>query len=84
MTSMTKALYDELKPDNTIYIFMHGRRIVRRVLIILIQMCGVRVVNAYLCLKEIKKLNIKGLSEHVTGIDEDAPYPEMDKYLIFR
>lgn len=80
MTSMTKALYDELKPDNTIYLHAWPSNNKASVDNTHTNVWGARV-NAYLCLKEIKKLNIKGLSEHVTGIDEDAPYPEMDKYL---
>ena len=80
MTSMTKVLYDELKPDNTIYLHAWPSNNKASVDNTHTNVWGARV-NAYLCLKEIKKLNIKGLSEHVTGIDEDAPYPEMDKYL---
>lgn len=81
MTAMTKALYDELKPENTLYLHAWPSNKQASVDNTHTNVWGARV-NAYLCLKAVKELGVAGLSEHIINLDADAPLPDREKYLI--
>ena len=39
-------------------------------------------VNAYLCLSEIKNIGVEGLSNHITGLENDAPMRFKEKGIL--
>lgn len=81
MTSMTKRLYDDMGPENTIYLHAWPSDNELSVDNTHTNIWGARV-NAYLCLKSIKELEIDGISENVINIDTDMPVPAKEKYLV--
>lgn len=81
MTAMTKKLYEELGPEQTIYLHAWPSNNVLSVDNTHTNIWGARV-NAYMVLRTVRDLNIAGLSEHVTGLEKDAPYPAKDTYLV--
>ncbi len=80
MTMMTKELYDSLGPEETIYLHAWPSNKEISVDNTHTNIWGARV-NAYLCLSELKRLGVEGLSEHITGLEKDAPRPSKEKYL---
>ena len=81
MTAMTKQLYEELGPEQTIYLHAWPSNNELSVDNTHTNIWGARV-NAYMALRAIKELDIAGLSEHVTGLEKDAPYPAKETYLV--
>lgn len=93
MTQLTKALYDAMKPENTLY--LHAWLSDNKVSVdnTHTNVWGARV-NAYLCIKEIKKLKVSGISEHIINIEQEScdefvgeggdvfDIPSKDKYLV--
>ncbi len=80
MTAITKAFYEELGPENTIYLHAWPSDNALSVDNTHTNIWGGRV-NAYLVMSEIEKAGIAGLSEHVIQIREQAPYPAKEVYL---
>lgn len=76
MTAVTKELYDKMGPDKTAKLHAWPSDKVSSVDNTHTNIWGGRV-NAYLCLNEIKKLAVPGLSEHVLS----AEFPSED-YLV--
>lgn len=64
MTSLTKSLYEELGPDKTLYLHAWTSESPSSVDNTHTNIWGAKY-NAYLITKTIKKLGIKGLSDHV-------------------
>lgn len=81
MTIMTKDLYDSLGPEETMYLHAWPSNKEISVDNTHTNIWGARV-NAYLCLSEIKRIGVEGLSEHITGLEKDAPRPSKEKYLV--
>lgn len=79
MTQITKALYDEMGPDETVH--LHAWPSDKEISVdnTHTNIWGARV-NAYLVLSQIQKLNIAGLSEHIV-ISSDQ-IPSKDQYLV--
>lgn len=81
MTAMTRKLYEELGPEQTIYLHAWPSDNVLSVDNTHTNIWGARV-NAYMVLQTVRNLGIAGLSEHVTGLEKDAPYPAKETYLV--
>ncbi|MGN0316697.1 MAG: GDSL-type esterase/lipase family protein [Lachnospira sp.] len=81
MTELTKVLYDELTPEETINLHAWPSNNRLSVDNTHTNIWGARV-NAHIVMSEIKKLNIGGLSENIIGITEDNPFPSKAKYLV--
>ncbi|MBR1852533.1 MAG: carbohydrate esterase family 12 protein [Lachnospiraceae bacterium] len=81
MTTMTKNLYEELGPEQTIYLHAWPSNNVLSVDNTHTNIWGARV-NAYMVMRTVQNLRIAGLSEHVTGLEKDAPYPAKEIYLV--
>ena len=81
MTAHTKQLYEELGPTETLY--LHAWPSDNRLSVdnTHTNVWGGRV-NAYLVLRQVREQAIAGLSEHVTGLANDAPYPAKERYLV--
>jgi hypothetical protein len=80
MTEITKRLYDQLGSQETI--FLHAWPSDKKISVdnTHTNIWGARV-NAYHVLKEIKRLEVAGLAQHIIGLEKDAPVPEKEKYL---
>ena len=74
MTMMTKEMYDRLGADETLYLHAWPSDKAISVDNTHTNVWGARV-NAYLCLSEIKNIGVEGLSNHITGLENDAPMP---------
>lgn len=81
MTGLTKALYEQLGPAQTMYLHAWPSNNQLSVDNTHTNIWGGRV-NAYLVMKAVKELAVGGLAEHVTGLEKDAPYPAKEKYLV--
>ncbi len=85
MTTMTKALYDEMKPVNTKYLHAWCSSNELSVDNTHTNIWG-GTVNAYMCLKTIKDLGIDGLSEYVridgVELDEELEVPAKESILV--
>lgn len=90
MTGMTKEFYDTIGPESSIYLHAWPSDNPLSVDNTHTNIWGGRV-NAYLCLKAVKALGIKGLSEHINVEKESfddklfagrTPVPSKDKYLV--
>ena len=79
MTMMTKEMYDRLGADETLYLHAWPSDKAISVDNTHTNVWGARV-NAYLCLSEIKNIGVEGLSNHITGLENDAPMPSKKKY----
>jgi hypothetical protein len=80
MTELTRNLYEKLTPQQTVYLHAWPSQNKASVDNTHTNIWGARV-NACLCLNEVKKLEISGLSSHITGLDiKDAL--DMKKYLV--
>ena len=79
MTMMTKEVYDRLGADETLYLHAWPSDKAISVDNTHTNVWGARV-NAYLCLSEIKNIGVEGLSDHITGLENDAPMPSKKKY----
>ena len=73
MTSLTKQLYDELGPDETVNLHAWTSSKSSSVDNTHTNIWGGRY-NAYLITKTIKQLGVKGISSHI--IDAEAPKKE--------
>ena len=81
MTGLTKALYEQLGPAQTMYLHAWPSNNQLSVDNTHTNIWGGRV-NAYLVMKTVKELAVGRLAEHVTGLEKDAPYPAKEKYLV--
>lgn len=90
MTSMTKEFYDTIGPENSIYLHAWPSNNPLSVDNTHTNIWGGRV-NAYLCLRSVKALGIKGISEHINVENEifddglfagKVPVPSKDRYLV--
>lgn len=84
MTECTRVLYDKMTPDNTKYLHAWSSANQLSVDNTHTNIWGA-VVNAYMCLSEIKKLKVSGLSGHIVldeCLDELWGIPCKDKYLV--
>lgn len=81
MTKFTKELYDELTPEETINLHAWPSNNRLSVDNTHTNVWGARV-NAFLVMKTVKEMHIVGLSENITGLDADYPYPSKEKYLV--
>lgn len=81
MTAATKELYDSLGPEKTLYLHAWPSNKAASVDNTHTNIWGARV-NAYLCLKALKKQEVAGLSEHIINLDADAPLPDKEQYLV--
>ena len=81
MTAITKTFYEKLGPDKTIALHAWPSNNALSVDNTHTNIWGARV-NAYMVLQTVKELKIAGLSEHVTGLEKDAPYPAKETYLV--
>lgn len=81
MTAQTKALYDKMTPAETLYLHAWPSDQAASVDNTHTNIWGARV-NAYLCLWAVRRLGIRGLSEHVTGMDADFLLPDQKQYLV--
>lgn len=90
MTSMTKEFYDTIGIENSIYLHAWPSDNPLSVDNTHTNIWGGRV-NAYLCLRAVKALGIKGISEHIIVENEsfdhnlfagEVPVPSKDRYLV--
>lgn len=79
MTEITRKLYDSLGSDETIYLHAWTSNKPMSVDNTHTNIWGARV-NAYNVLKQVKALNISGISEHIV-IDENSDIPSKEVYL---
>ena len=80
MTEKTKALYDELGPEETIYLHAWPSNKEVSVDNTHTNIWGGRV-NAFLVMQELEKAGISGLSENIDNIRADEPLPDKNRYL---
>ncbi|MBQ4282546.1 MAG: carbohydrate esterase family 12 protein [Lachnospira sp.] len=85
MTSMTQMLYDKMTPENTKYLHAWCSSHQLSVDNTHTNIWGA-TVNAYMCMKAVKELNISGLSEYIVVddevLDETWEIPSKEKYLV--
>lgn len=81
MTAATKALYETMTPQATIELHAWPSNKASSVDNTHTNIWGARV-NAYLCLKAVRELGIKGISEHIVNLSLDSPLPEKARYLV--
>ena len=80
MTEKTKALYEELGPEETIYLHAWPSNKEVSVDNTHTNIWGGRV-NAFLVMQELEKAGISGLSENIVNIRADEPLPDKNRYL---
>ena len=80
MTEKTKALYDKLGPEETIYLHAWPSNKEVSVDNTHTNIWGGRV-NAFLVMQELEKAGISGLSENIVNIRADEPLPDKNRYL---
>ena len=80
MTEKTKTLYDELGPEETIYLHAWPSNKEVSVDNTHTNIWGGRV-NAFLVMQELEKAGISGLSENIVNIRADEPLPDKNRYL---
>lgn len=81
MTAITKAFYEELGPEKTVFLHAWPSNNPISVDNTHTNIWGARV-NAYFVMKSLKEQEIPGLSEHILGLEEDAPCPSKEAYLV--
>lgn len=85
MTALTKELYDVMTPENTKYLHAWSSASELSVDNTHTNIWGA-VVNAYMCLKAVKELDIQGISEYIKldgeELDEAWGVPSKEKYLV--
>lgn len=81
MTAITKALYEKMGYEETLYLHAWPSNKPASVDNTHTNIWGSRY-NAYLVCKEIKRQNISEIASHVVNADEDSVAPSKEEYLI--
>lgn len=81
MTAVTKKIYEEMGPENTLYLHAWPSNKPTSVDNTHTNIWGGRF-NAYLVCRELKKMKVADIEEHIVDAGEDSSAPAKEQYLI--